>query len=117
MILSPEQVLSVPAIDDVNAVATGTWYSSQALPGYIGRGYVTDGNELKGQKSLRFATTLPSSGTYELFFYYTPSANRAWWVSRRTWRTRFSTRSATTRRNIASCRRSFTGSRTASTPR
>ena len=48
---------------------------------------------------------------------WSKSDSRAWSVSKQTWRIRFFTCSATTRRSIASCRRSSTGSTTSSTRR
>jgi hypothetical protein len=77
MVLSPEQVLAAPAIDDSKATLLGNWSNSQSQSGYIGRGYITDGNEGKGLKSARFTTTLPLAANYELFFWYTPASNRA----------------------------------------
>ena len=43
----------------------GKWMFSQYSQNYLDAGYYHDGNELKGEKTLTFKTTLPVSGRYE----------------------------------------------------
>jgi hypothetical protein len=64
-------------VDDVAAAAGPGWSISSATPGYVGEWYRHDGNAAKGTRSIRFDATLPAAGRYELFYYYTPNANRA----------------------------------------
>lgn len=86
-------------IDDREAAQDGTWTESTYMPGFIGEGYVHDNNRDKGQRSIRFQTTLPSPGdrvssdlvlddrsasksrsempTWELRLWYSPGTTRA----------------------------------------
>lgn len=64
-------------VDDVEAVKVGEWTPSASSSGFIGEGYLHDGNQDKGKKSVRFTAKLPAEGAYEVLFYYTPHPNRA----------------------------------------
>lgn len=64
-------------VDDAQAVATGDWFPSTAIAPYVGDGYVHDGNDGKGTKTLRFAPRLAKAGKYEVFLYSAPYENRA----------------------------------------
>ena len=64
-------------LDDTEAERTGDWTESAATGGFIGVGYLHDGNADKGRKALRFKFTVERSGRYELRLAYTAHANRA----------------------------------------
>jgi hypothetical protein len=64
-------------LDDSQARLTGDWSTSASLGGYVGSGYLHDGNEGKGTKSARFDLDLPAPGRYEIRLAYTANANRA----------------------------------------
>jgi hypothetical protein len=64
-------------IDDEQAVKTGVWGTSASVGGFVGIGYLHDGDEGKGSKSIRFEFTVPKTGRYEVRLAYTPNPNRA----------------------------------------
>jgi len=64
-------------VDDSKATKTGNWGQSATIPGFVGEGYLHDGNMDQGKKSLRFEASLPESGSYEVRFYYNHNGNRA----------------------------------------
>ena len=64
-------------IDDEQAIKTGNWGTSASVGGFVGIGYLHDGDEGKGRKSVRFEFTVPKTGRYEVRFAYTPNPNRA----------------------------------------
>lgn len=64
-------------VDDVKAERTGAWTESSALPGFVGAGYLHDGNERPGEKEVRYTFVAPKPGEYELRMSYTAHANRA----------------------------------------
>ena len=70
---------SLPGIvlDDRDATCTGDWVQSDATPGYIGAGYLHDGNGAKGQRTAAFVPVLPKAGQYQVGLAYTSHANRA----------------------------------------
>lgn len=72
-------IASLPGIviDDDQASCTGAWVRSDATPGYVGTGYLHDGNNAKGQATASFQPDLPQAGQYEVRFAYTPHSNRA----------------------------------------
>jgi hypothetical protein len=74
--LDPKKIPGV-VVDDAQAAQTGEWSEGGAATKFIGDGYAHDGNADKGQKSLLFTAKLPTAGKYEVFFAYTPNANRA----------------------------------------
>ena len=64
-------------IDNSEATKTGSWVASTYFKHFVGEGYVHDNNAGKGEASIRFATRLPATGTYELRISHSPGANRA----------------------------------------
>ncbi|MFM8891898.1 MAG: DUF1549 domain-containing protein, partial [Planctomycetia bacterium] len=64
-------------IDDARARRVGAWTDSRHVKPYVGAGYLTDGNEGKGTKTLTFLPEFPGPGTYEVRLGYTPGDNRA----------------------------------------
>jgi hypothetical protein len=64
-------------VDDPLAQATGQWTSSAAIGPFIGHGYLHDGDEGKGAKSITFEARLPADGRYEVRLAYSPGPNRA----------------------------------------
>jgi hypothetical protein len=72
-------VADVPGIvvDDAKAMKVGEWKASTYSGTYIGAGYVHDLDAGKGQKTLTFQPELPATGRYEVWFAYSPGANRA----------------------------------------
>ncbi len=64
-------------LDDAQAALTGAWTASTALGGFVGAGYLHDGNDGKGEKTARFDLDLPAAGRYEVRLSYAPGVNRA----------------------------------------
>ena len=65
-------------IDDSAAEKTGEWQASSSIGGFVGSGYLHDGNANKGRKMLvKFKTDLPAPGEYEVRLWYTANPNRA----------------------------------------
>lgn len=64
-------------VDDIQATKKGSWGESSSIGGFVGNGYIHDGNEDHGSKSVSFQAKLPADGTYEVRFYYTSNGNRA----------------------------------------
>lgn len=63
-------------LDDTDAKYIGDWSHSGAIHPHVGAEYRHDGNEMKGQKSATWETTL-KAGRYTVGFSSTPGANRA----------------------------------------
>ncbi len=61
---------------DPNVVITGAW-AEGANAGYWGINYLHDQNSGKGTKSVKFPSTLPTNGTYEVDAWWVPASNRA----------------------------------------
>jgi hypothetical protein len=74
--LDPKKMAGV-VIDDIQATKKGSWGESATIAGFVGNGYIHDGNEGHGSKSVSFQAKLPADGTYEVRFYYNSNANRA----------------------------------------
>jgi hypothetical protein len=74
--LDPKTLPGV-VLDDADARLVGDWSRSAAVGGYVGSGYLHDGNTDKGQKSARFDLDLPAPGRYEVRVAYVANANRA----------------------------------------
>jgi len=72
-------VKDVPGIviDDAKAMKVGEWKDSTSSASYIGVGYTHDLDADKGKKTITFQPELPATGKYEVWFAYTPGANRA----------------------------------------
>ncbi len=67
-------------VDDTNASAvilTGSWGTSSSASGYIGSGYLHDGNAGKGTKAVTFTPFFATAGNYEVWVNWTSEANRA----------------------------------------
>jgi len=73
----PLAKLAGVVVDDLQAVTTGTWMTSQFTKSYIGSGYQHDMGKQKGGKTARFRPRLPRDGEYEVRFAYTPGGNRS----------------------------------------
>jgi hypothetical protein len=63
--------------DDTQTEREGEWTESSAIGGFIGVGYLHDGNADKGHKSLKFKLLVNKAGRYEARLAYTPNPNRA----------------------------------------
>jgi len=64
-------------LDSSQAEAEGQWDHSTFAQPYVGDGYLHDGNEAKGDKSLRFPLRVPAAGRYEIRFAFLAYTNRA----------------------------------------
>lgn len=64
-------------VDDREASRIGTWASSSSVKGFLGDGYLHDGDTEKGSKSLVFETVIKVAGSYEICVGYTANQNRA----------------------------------------
>ena len=65
------------ALDDSQAEADGYWTNSTFKGRFLGSGYLHDGNEGKGEKSLTFRPGLEKPGRFEVRLAYVPNGNRA----------------------------------------
>ncbi|MFM8577470.1 MAG: DUF1553 domain-containing protein, partial [Planctomycetaceae bacterium] len=70
---------SLPGIvlDDGEAVRVGEWTGSHHVKPFVGQGYLTDGNDRKGEKTLTFQPRFERPGLYEVRIGYTAGPNRA----------------------------------------
>ncbi len=64
-------------IDDLAAAKTGDWQMSSSIGGFVGSGYLHDGNAMQGKLRVTFQTDLPAAGEYEVRLWYTANPNRA----------------------------------------
>jgi mono/diheme cytochrome c family protein len=64
-------------IDERDAKQVGAWTASTSVKPYIGAGYLHDGDQGKGEKTLTFAPPLTADGRYEVRLAYSPGDNRA----------------------------------------
>ena len=64
-------------IDASQAEQIGDWVSSTFAEPYVRDGYLHDGNEGKGENSIRFVPEVPGAGKYEIRLSYFPYKNRA----------------------------------------
>lgn len=64
-------------IDDPEAKVVGNWQHSTFSRGYIGSGYLHDGNEGKGTKTITFTPSFPQMGRYEARLAYNHAETRA----------------------------------------
>lgn len=67
----------VDSEDATGVATTGTWTASSSTAGFNGSSYLHDGNELRGQKSVRFTPVIPSTGNYRVSLRWTQHTNRA----------------------------------------
>ncbi len=63
--------------DDTTAQRFGGWLHSTWSDHFVGEGYLHDGDEGKGLKTLRFRAKVSESGRYEIRFGYIAYGNRA----------------------------------------
>jgi ribulose 1,5-bisphosphate synthetase/thiazole synthase len=56
---------------------TGEWTASSSTSGYVGAGYLHDGNTGKGGKTVRFLLNVPTEGNYQVYVRWTSHDNRA----------------------------------------
>ena len=70
---------SLPGIvvDDDDVLVVGKWTHSVYSKHYIGKRYIHDANEGKGDKTLSFIPKLPGDGEYEVRFAYSHGGGRA----------------------------------------
>ncbi len=73
--IDPKKLAGV-VVDDEQASKTGDWKRSSAMPPFVGRGYLHDGNENQGKMRVRFTPKL-KAGRYEVRLWYAPATNRA----------------------------------------
>lgn len=64
-------------VDDVDAIQKGHWVESTYTPRFVGKGYVHDANDNKGEATIEFRAVLPDAGRYELRVHYNSNGNRA----------------------------------------
>lgn len=75
-VIDPKTLKGIVA-DDSQAEKTGDWIASSSTRGFIGTGYIHDGDKEKGAKKVRFTVPIEKAGTYEVRMSYTPYGNRA----------------------------------------
>ncbi|MEM0926792.1 MAG: DUF1553 domain-containing protein, partial [Planctomycetota bacterium] len=77
--LGSAQAEPLPGIvlDDTDATRRGKWVASTYTKGFVGDGYIHDGNSRKGKASIEFRTMLPASGEYRVRLAYSSNGNRA----------------------------------------
>ncbi len=63
-------------VDDTAAKLVGRWKASTLVPSFIGKGYIHDDKEGKGQKSVSFELELPQTAAYEIRLSYTSGSSR-----------------------------------------
>lgn len=66
-------------VDDLDAQLDGEWFASATNKPFIGKGYLHDNNENKGQCAARFIPQIPATGKYRVELAYKPhetAANR-----------------------------------------
>jgi len=64
-------------VDDSAAQKVGRWKQSTSYAPYIGKGYLSDNNEGKGEKTITFTPKLPKTGRYEVRVAFNAGPNRA----------------------------------------
>jgi hypothetical protein len=64
-------------LDDSDARVVGSWKLSSFVRSYIGKGYLSDENKGKGEKTVTFTPALPESGRFEVRLAYSHGSNRA----------------------------------------
>ena len=64
-------------VDDVDAKLVGQWKHSVHSPPFVGKSYIHDGKEAKGEKSATFAPRLPKAGYYEVRMSHNSNVRRA----------------------------------------
>ena len=64
-------------VDDDEAQLVGDWKPSTSVVGYVGKRYLHDSAEKRGEKSATFTPSLPWPGRYEVRYAYTAGDNRS----------------------------------------
>ncbi|MEO5714135.1 MAG: FAD-dependent oxidoreductase [Luteolibacter sp.] len=67
----------VDSEDTTGVVTIGSWTISSATAGFNGTSYLHDGNEGRGQKSVRFTPVIPATGNYRVSLRWSANTNRA----------------------------------------
>lgn len=67
----------VDSEDPTGVAVTGDWTASTSTAGFNGTSYLHDGNEGRGQKSVRFTPVIPTTGKYRVSLRWGSNANRA----------------------------------------
>ncbi len=63
-------------VDDIDAVKVGKWKSSTYSPLFVGKGYVHDDKQDKGNKSITFTPELTEPGMYEVRISFAGGSGR-----------------------------------------
>ena len=71
------KVLSGIVVDDVDAKLVGQWKHSVHTPPFVGKSYVHDMKEGKGDKFATFTPDLPKAGLYEIRMTHNSNVRRA----------------------------------------
>ncbi|MES2660383.1 MAG: FAD-dependent oxidoreductase [Verrucomicrobiota bacterium] len=74
---APASGIVVDTEDATGVVTTGSWTISSATAGFNGINYLHDGNEGRGQKSIRFTPVIPTTGNYRVSLRWAANTNRA----------------------------------------
>lgn len=64
-------------VDDAAAARVGAWRASADAAPFIGDGYLHDGAEGPGTKTLTFTPRFAKAGRYDVYLAYQPAGNRA----------------------------------------
>ena len=64
-------------VDDVEAKLVGEWKHSVHTPPFVGKSYIHDMKEKKGEKSATFTPNLPRTGLYEVRISHNSNIRRA----------------------------------------
>ena len=64
-------------VDDVDAKLIGQWKHSVHTPPFVGKSYVHDMKEGKGEKSATFTPEIPKAGLYEVRMSHNSNVRRA----------------------------------------
>lgn len=76
MPIAPESLPGI-VLDDTDAKVVGEWKHSVHVHSYIGKGYLTDDNKAKGERTISFTPPIPKTATYEVRLAYTHTVGRA----------------------------------------
>jgi hypothetical protein len=76
-IIPDKSKLAGIVVDDVEAKLVGEWKHSVHTPPFVGKSYLHDNKEKKGQKSATFTPNLPHTGLYEVRISHNSNIRRA----------------------------------------
>lgn len=74
--VEPSQLAGI-VLDDSEAKVVGAWKHSAHVRSFIGKGYLSDDNKEKGEKTITFTPAIPKTAKYEVRLAYTHAAGRA----------------------------------------